>query len=671
MASYAGSPALSPEARDKVLQTFRHTLSLAQSGKADEALLGCDFILKMDGRFAPARALLDALRTAAPGAPVNVDRFSEFLGFDSAVEEISSAADVPAVQTAAAPAAAAHPPLGDAFPAPAPAAAGASLEDLVFGDEAAAPPPPAHAPPKPLPAPPTPPPSPAAPGHSMIAPVAGGDPFAGLDDLSLSSGPPSMVGSPLEPAAGFQPGAPPPMPASVPAPAPARAPEAPAEPPATPRASSGAQPDARITQFLKQGDDAFARGNAQEAIDLWSRVFLIDLSNEEASHRIDSAREAQAEAGRKIDMLLSDGVQSFEAGDLAGARNKFLDVLALSENDATARGYLNQIDAALSTPGAGGSPASVPTPDSDFMRNEIEAPRAPSFTDEFQLEGGAAGEGAAVPERATLPKSKSRVDLRLLLAAGLVILAGVGGGTYWFLRGGRSAPAPAPGPSSKPGGPVRPADDPFQKAQALFDAGKIDEAIAVLLKLPDSDPRHNEALVRIEKMKSSAAPTPVPAAPSEAALDEMRVAGFTAVASSRYIDAVKNLDPVVKTRPQDTEAAAALRRALDQVTALSSAVKSYNEGDYESAIKLLWEARKQDTKNQDVEEYLANAYVNSAIQALQAGNMAKAQSSLKEATELRPGDAEAQRLLRFARKYPRGATDLLSKIFIKHLAVRP
>ena len=670
MTSYAGSAALSPEARDKVLQTFRHTLSLAQSGKADEALLGCDFILKMDGRFAPARALLDALRTAAPGAPVDVNRFSEFLGFDSAVEEIASAADVPAVQKPAGPAAAAPPPLRDAFPAPTPP--GAGLDDLVFGDEGAAAP-------RPAPAPPTPPPSPAAPAHSMIAPVAGGDPFAGLDDLSLSSGAPSMVGAPLEPPTRFEPGAPPPMPApasaAVPPPDAPEAPGASAAPEAqsaAARASSPAlQTDARITQFLKQGDDAFARGNAQEAIDLWSRVFLIDLSNEEASRRIDSAREAQAESGRKIDALLSDGVQSFEAGDLAGARNKFLDVLALSENDATARGYLNQIDAALSTPGAGGSPASVSTPDSDFMRNEIEAPHAPSFTDELPLEDGAAGEGAMIPERATLPRARSRVDLRLLLAGGLVLLTAVGGGTYWFLRGGRTAPAPAPSPSAKPGGPVRPADDPFQKAQALFDAGKIDEAIAVLLKLPDSDPRHNEALVRIEKMKSSAAPTPVPAAPSEAALDEMRVAGFAAVASSRYIDAVRNLDPVVKARPQDTEAAAALKRALDQVTALSSAVKSYNEGDYESAIKLLWEARKQDTRNQDVEEYLANAYVNSAIQALQAGNMPKAQSSLKEATELRPGDAEAQRLLRFARKYPRGATDLPSKIFIKHLAVRP
>jgi len=656
MASYAGSAALSPEAREKVLQTFRHTLSLAQSGKADEALLGCDFILKMDGRFAPARALLEALRTAAPGAPVDVNRFSEFLGFESAVEELPGSAELPAV-----PKGPPAPPLRDAFPGTAPSAPHAGMDDLVFGNEAA---------------PATPPPSPAVPMPSMIAHVSGGDPFAGLDDLSLGGGGHSLVGAPLEAPASFAPGAPPPMPPSAPEPGPAGAPAAPeAKPAAAPRPMSGTggQGDARITQFLKQGDEAFARGNAQEAIDLWSRVFLIDLSNEEASRRIDSAREAQAETSRKIDMLLSEGVQSHEAGDLAGARNKFLDVLALSENDATARGYLNQIEAALSTPGAGGAPTSTSTPDSDFMRNEIEAPHAPSFADDVPpLEDGAPAEGS-VPERATLPQVKSRVDLRVLLAAGLDLLPVVGAGKYWFLRGNRSARGPASGPGGAPktGGPARPADDAFQKAQGLFDAGKIDEAIGILVKIPDADPRHNEALVRIEKMKSSAAPTPAPAAPSDATLDGMRVAGFAAIASSRYIDAVKNLDPVVKTRPQDTEAAAALKRALEQVAALSSAVRSYNEGDYESAIKLLWEARKVDAKNQDVEEYLVNAYVNAAIQALQAGNMPKALAALKEATELRPGDAEAQRLLRFSRKYPRGATDLLSKILIKHLAVRP
>ena len=650
MNSYAGSPALAPEAREKVLQTFRHTLALAQAGKNEEALLGCDFLLKMDARFAPARSLLEILRGVGPGTPVDVDRFSDYLGVESAGEALSE----PASQ------------LPDAFSSPMPpsAVSPAGLDDLVFGDEAGG----ASAPGLPE-----------APS-SIIAPrdvapavpaAPGGDPFGlNLDDLrmSLPAGGPGAV--PTIPASA----AAPPLPRAAAEPTAAPAPVAP------PRPTSGVQTDPRITQFLKQGDEALARGNAQEAIDLWSRVFLIDLSNEDASRRIDSAREAQAESARKIDILLSEGVQSYEVGDLAGARNKFLDVLAASENDATARGYLNQIEAALATAGGSSEPLPASTGDSDFMKNEIEAPAPPSFAedsgvrrgpktdaDEFALDG----EGARKPAQTS--GRKARIDLRVLLV-GAVALAAAAGGAYLYVKKKSVARPPAARTTPakvEPGSGAAPLEDTFQKAEALFNAGKIDAAIGILAKLPESDPRHNEALVRIEKMKSSAAPTPGPAPPSAAALDEMRVAGFTAMASSRYIDALKNLDPVVKARPQDTEAAAAAQRAHEQVEALRSASKSYNEFDYDSAIKLLWELRRGDAKNQDIEEYLVNAYYNLAVQSFQAGNIPKATTAVKEATDLRPGDAEAQRLLRFARKYPKGATDLLSRILIKHLTLRP
>jgi tetratricopeptide (TPR) repeat protein len=657
MNSYAGSPALAPEAREKVLQTFRHTLALAQAGKNEEALLGCDFLLKMDARFAPARGLLELLRGVAPGTPVDVDRFADYLGVESAGEALSEPAhDLP-----------------EAFPSGAPpsAVSATGLDDLVFGDDGAG--------------------SsgaglPEAPA-SMIAPravaptPAGGDPFGlGLEDLRMSlpaggAGALNAIPAPAsapplpraEAGAGGSPGS---NPAASAAAAPARG-------------SSGVQTDPRITQFLKQGDEALARGNAQEAIDLWSRVFLIDLSNEEASRRIDAAREAQAESARKIDILLSEGVQSYEAGDLAGARNKFLDVLAVSENDATARGYLNQIEAALAPAGGSSEPLPSSAGDSDFMKNEIEAPAPPSFAEDSGVRRGSPedGEGFEPDEQGGRKPApgvvrKARIDLRVLLVGAVVVLVAVAGGTYFFLRkkpAGRPAtaaatPATAGGPAASGTAPL---EDTFQKAEALFNGGKIDEAIGVLAKLSESDPRHNEALVRIEKMKSSAAPTPGPAPPSNAALDEMRVAGFTAMASSRYIDALKNLDPVVKARPQDAEAAAAAQRAHEQVEALRNASKSYNEFDYDSAIKLLWELRRGDAKNQDVEEYLVNAYYNLAVQSFQAGNIPKATTAVKEATDLRPGDAEAQRLLRFARKYPKGATDLLSRILIKHLTLRP
>ena len=435
MSSYAGSLALAPEAREKVLQTFRHTLVLAQEGKNEEALLGCDFMLKMDARFAPARSLLEVLRGVAPGTPVNVERFADYLGIESASEALpDSAHDLREAF-----------PSGPATPVP-PAPPVSGLDDLVFGDEEGG-----------------------APGSASAPPLA-----------SPPSGPPL----------------------AQPAPA-----------PAPPRPVSGVEADLRITQFLKQGDEAFARGNAQEAIDLWSRVFLIDLSNEEASRRIDAARESQAEAARKIDLLLTEGVTQYESGDVAGARNKFLDVLAVSEHDATARGYLNQIEAALAS-AKSAAPVSASAGDSDFMKHEIEAPAPPSFAEDSGLGRGFTGDASspglepAAPgvQKAARPEGKGRIDVRILLAAAAVLLVVVAGGAYWLLRGRPAArPATAGGPPPKggaPGGRATPLEDQFQKAQVLFDAGKIDEAIAVLVKLPDSDPRHNEALVRIEKMKS-------------------------------------------------------------------------------------------------------------------------------------------------------------------------
>ena len=658
MNSYAGSPALAPEAREKVLQTFRHTLALAQEGKNEEALLGCDFLLKMDARFAPARSLLELLRDVAPGTPVDVEQFSDYVGVENAGEALSEPSqDLPDA-------------FHDGSTASPPSAVSASgLDDFVFADEASGAS--GHGLPEA--------PRPEAALESAPPSLPVGDPFGGgLDDLRMSlpaggAGALGAIPAPAEvpPLASSAAGAPPPMPA-------------PAFAAASARPAASIQVDARITQFLKQGDEAMSRGNTQEAIDLWSRVFLIDLSNEEASRRIDAAREAQADSARKIDILLSEGVAQYERGDLAGARNKFLDVLAVSENDATARGYLSQIEAAI-VPGEGSpAPSTSGAGDSDFMKNEIEALAPPSFAEDSGLRRRSPGDLADAdlePEAADSRKAGrragggGRIDVRVLLAGAVVILAAAAAGTYFFFL--RSKPASqqthegaAPVKPGGPGGPGASTPDAFQKAQALFDAGKLDEAIFVLAKLPESDPRHNEALVRIEKMKSSAAPTPGPAALSAAQLDEMRAAGLAAMSTSRYIDALKNLDPVVKARPGDAEAATATQRAHEQVEALRSASRSYDERDYDSAIKLLWELRKGDAKNQDVEEYLVNAYFNSAVQSFQSGNIPRAATALKEATDLRPGDAEAQRLLRFARKYPRGATDLLSRILIKHLTPR-
>ena len=68
--SYPGNPALPREVREKILSTFRHTLNLFKEGKLDDCLIGCDFILKMDPRFTPARQLIE--KSKNPAADVDV-----------------------------------------------------------------------------------------------------------------------------------------------------------------------------------------------------------------------------------------------------------------------------------------------------------------------------------------------------------------------------------------------------------------------------------------------------------------------------------------------------------------------------------------------------------------------------------------------------------------------
>ena len=54
---YVGNTALSPQIQERIQSTFQQTLSLAEEGNRQEALLGCDFILRLDPLFEPARTL--------------------------------------------------------------------------------------------------------------------------------------------------------------------------------------------------------------------------------------------------------------------------------------------------------------------------------------------------------------------------------------------------------------------------------------------------------------------------------------------------------------------------------------------------------------------------------------------------------------------------------------
>ena len=68
---YPGNSSLSPDVRERVLNTYQQTLGLATQGNRQEASLGCDFILRLDPEFEPARTLMSRLERG--DGPVQID----------------------------------------------------------------------------------------------------------------------------------------------------------------------------------------------------------------------------------------------------------------------------------------------------------------------------------------------------------------------------------------------------------------------------------------------------------------------------------------------------------------------------------------------------------------------------------------------------------------------
>ena len=782
--NYPGNPALPREVREKILSTFRHTLNLYHQGKTDDCVIGCDFILKMDPRFVPARRLMDKAKN--PRADVDIAELEALVATTPTRQErvggaqpdkllvraveSYNARDFDAAITAAEGVLAVLPGNRDALEildkaaskkeaqphfdacrqraiaaleagqlneardeldrmrqfdpdhpavallerrihptaAPAPPMTPRKASDtgeirfdmmpeephIEFGGESGAPPPSvgfdagATVAIKMPPPPPPPGPGPADSGGLAslsldsldlpppISPVVPPD----HDDTNPRMGPlvppppPPPPGSPadlwseppqgqyVEDSAPPPPGAPPPR-HIPPPPPPART--------QTEEEDTGAG-DKEIETLLKQGDDAARRGNRQQAIEIWSRIFLIDINNSEAVTRIEKARQEMAEGNRVISDALKTGREKFEAGDFTGAREQFLQVLALDENEPTARFYIDRIEEELARAAAGGQPAP-----------SAAAPAGGS--DDAAWASPQSAAGAAPSKSAAGPKRSVAINTKALGIAAVAVLATAVGAYFFVFRGSKPIARPATSPAK--GGAPEAAGGSVAHARELLAAAKIPDARAELRRIPPNSPDYAESRQLLADLGGAAAPSeakpsaagagsavsveppPAPVAENDPAV--LRAAGEKALAEKRYIEALKNFNLAKPAFKNDPTFSQALGVASDKVNALAPAVKLYNENEYETVIPMLWRIYQEERDNQDARSYLLRAYYNQGITQLQNQLYPKAIQSFDEALALDQKDAEISRHKKFAEHYLKGDLDLMGRIYVRHLNHRP
>lgn len=682
--TYPGNASLSPDVQQRILTTYRQSLQSAARGSRDEALLGCDFVQRLDPQFQPARVLqqmlaanrepevfvqmLAALDGGGGESESDEDLRSLFarLLAERRFPEILNAAERDKRRVAADPELLslieeaqgrheAEPYVAKFLGEAAAALAEERREDVARLLDKARSLDPSH------------------PGiaeienllHPGAAPAAGpADAAVALPDLDFDA---FHLPSPDEAGLGVET-------PDLPAPSFAR-PDfgaASLDPDDAGEARPAEETSGRIVSLLTEGQEAFDRGDFQPAIDAWSRIFLIDIDHEEAARKIERARQLKSEQEREVEEIFHDGVARFDTGELAASRAAFQKVLALQPSYALAREYLDKIDereSGVELPG-GGLPELAPL--APATAAPAAEPRRPS--------GELRVPAAAAPRRdrgrapvgqgyvATAKKGAGAPSPRfLLIGGGVLALLAVGG---WFLFSQRERLFPNAEPAATSAQPAQ--ADPIAKAQELHAAGKTPHAIAMLRRIPNTDARYDEALQLISQWEAIPAPEaeatgdPLVSARRRALLEQ----GQTALEAGENFRARRLFVRAAELAPLDGDWITLSATAEERLTPLANEVQQFSDGDYEFLISALWRRREAEPDNRDLQRMLVDAYYNLGVLDLQRGDAAAAREKFREARLIDPADPAIQRLERFAVLYEQRGQDLLYRIFVKYAPLR-
>jgi len=415
----------------------------------------------------------------------------------------------------------------------------------------------------------------------------------------------------------------------------------------------------RIAQLLEEGQEIFERGEFQGAIDVWSRIFLIDIDNDEASRRIEEARNKKAELERQAEEIFHEGVGHIEREELEEAKESFRRVLESHPSHTLAREYLEQLE-------AGEVPSVVGV-------GVGEAVDAVELAEEL---AGTVAEGTGAPVQsmeAAVERDRivvvKKTDKRLIAMGALVLLLVLVSVSFLMLKWDDLFP------NTETVAPGLRQIDPITRATQMHEAGNTENAIAVLEKIPLADPTYDDAQALIAQWRALVeAPEEVEdTGPSPELIERRNLllgAAREAHAQRRFIRSRRYFDQAGKIAPLTTEELALRRDCDGQLEHLTAEIQGYQDGEYTTILPKLWRQRELRPEDRDIQLLIVNSYYNLALTDLQRGDPLGAFEKLQEALEVEPDNEDIQRLRLFAETYTDRPPDLLYRIYVKYVPSR-
>jgi len=496
-------------------------------------------------------------------------------------------------------------------------------------------------------------------GFSLDTPPAPKKPEAAPQKPQQPSGTPFSFDTPPpspSPVGGFSFDTPPPQPAMVPG-------SAQEFDFATASIETSPDDQKKVQEYLTQGDTAFDAGDFQKAIDLWSRVFLIDVTNEQASERIEKAKARRRAIEQDLDGILAAGTEAFDRGDQKTAREKFTQAQQLDPRNPTVHEYLEKLQAPAPAPAAPPPSAAAP---------KAAAPIDDIFADDFSggvepplVSSSAAPSPSAAAKRSAAGKTKPAASTRefpVRIVGIIAVLAILAAGGYFAWSKFMAKPAYDPAAT----------DSVFRQATTLADKGQYDAAVGLLQDVKVSDPQHDKALSMIADIqnKKAQASANIAERPATAVYQDSLKKGKAAYEVHDYEAAKKAFDAAANVKPLPPDMKAIYDTVSNQVAKLEGAKALFNEQRYQDALANLETLHQADPQNQSITRLMADSHFNLGATALQENRLQDAAQEFGEVLKIDPNDDLARRSKALAERYDGQPRDLLYKIYVKYLPMR-
>jgi len=439
---------------------------------------------------------------------------------------------------------------------------------------------------------------------------------------------------------------------------------------ATASIETSAEDQKKIAQYLSDGDHAFDSADYQKAIDLWSRIFLIDVTNDQASERIERAKQKRKEIEQQNESTLAAGIAAFDRGDRDAARAKFAEVLRLEPNNITAQDYMDRLAESVTEGGAAAYESSYTAPDAEkfdiFAEEPLtsgELPLVPPDPDDEEVavvpakKGDAKKSGVSAKPKAKAPRKPLPLGLIATIIGVIVVVAG-----GWFAYQ-KFSKAPVDTTST---------EITIKHAQSLAATGKYDQAISILQDIKPDDPQHDRALLMINDIqkKKAQASEMIDGRPAALVYQEGLANAKTLFDNHDYDGAKKAFESAMRVKALTPEMKTMYDTAAQQVAKLDAAKSLFNERKYTDALANLQQLQQADPQNKNIQRLVEDAHFNIGAQALQNENLPDAVAQFDEVLKMDPTDELAKRSRELAIRYQTQPKDLLYKIYVKYLPLR-